>query len=328
MSASAAPVFCLRGPTASGKTDLAVVLAERAPVDVISVDSAMIYRGMDIGTAKPSVALRQRVPHGLIDILDPAESYSAAAFRRDALREIRRSHARGRIPLLVGGTMLYFRALEEGLSRLPSADPALRDRLEREAATRGVNGMHAWLRKLDPASAERLHVNDSQRVQRALEVCLITGRPMSDLQAGGEGPPEGLALHRLAVMPAARSLLHQRIAERFHAMLEAGFEDEVSALRERGDLALNQPSMRAVGYRQMWLHMDGAYGRQEMIKRAVTATRQYAKRQLTWLRRDDTVRVLTGPHAALADDLQREIDRELVRWRPPTVTLAQADEPC
>ena len=285
------------------------------PVDVISVDSAMVYRGMDIGTAKPDAATVARVPHALIDILDPAETYSAAAFRADALAAIRRSHATGRLPLLVGGTMLYFRALEEGLSALPPADAKVRARLNAEAAAIGWEAMHDRLRTLDPEAAARIHQNDVQRLQRALEILHLTGRSLSELQQARVGPPPGLRMIRLGLQPPERDELHRRIRDRFHRMLELGFEEEVAGLRQRGDLALNQPAMRAVGYRQMWLYQDGCYGRDEMVRRGIAATRQYAKRQLTWLRHDDTVRVLCGAAADVASSLGRLAAGELSAWR-------------
>ncbi len=275
---------CLMGPTASGKTELAVELVERGRFEIVSVDSALIYRGMDIGTAKPEGGLLARAPHRLIDIRDPAEAYSAAEFRADCLAAMEAIHAAGRIPLLTGGTMLYFRALEFGLSDLPRADPALRARLAAEARERGWAMLHQRLARVDPLAAARIHPNDPQRIQRALEVWELSGRPLSELQAAGRRPCLDWRLRKFARAPRERAVLHQRIAERFETMLARGFEDEVRALRARGDLHLALPSMRCVGYRQMWQYLDGGLRREEMIERAVIATRQLAKRQFTWLR--------------------------------------------
>ncbi len=276
---------CLMGPTASGKTELAVELVARGPFDIVSVDSALIYRGMDIGTAKPGTQTLARAPHRLIDIRDPAERYSAAQFRDDCLTAMREIHAAGRIPLLTGGTMLYFRALEFGLSSLPRADERVRERLAAEAATRGWAALHARLRAIDPDAAARIHPNDPQRIQRALEVWEISGRPLSQLQAG-RAPLRGWRLMKFARAPRQRAVLHRRIADRFRTMLEAGFEAEVAALRARGDLHPGLPSMRCVGYRQMWQYLDGELSHAEMIERGIIATRQLAKRQFTWLRAD------------------------------------------
>ena len=277
----------LMGPTASGKTELAVELVERGPFAIISVDSAMVYRGMDIGTAKPGPEVLARAPHRLIDLLDPAEAYSAARFRADALREMEAVRAAGRVPLLVGGTMLYFRALREGLSRLPAADAEGRARLEAEAAADGWDALHARLAAVDPQSAARIHPNDPQRLQRALEVFELTGRPLSELWAerSGGGPPPW-RWRTLVVAPADRSALRDGIARRFHGMLEAGLLQEVEALYRRGDLHPGLPSIRSVGYRQAWAHLAGELDRETLIERAVTATRQLAKRQFTWLRRE------------------------------------------
>ncbi len=289
MSGTPLPVLCLMGPTASGKTDLAVALHEALPVDIVSVDSVMVYRGMDIGSAKPAPAILTQAPHRLVDILDPAEPYSAARFREDALREIRAIHAAGRVPLLVGGTMLYFRALFGGLSALPSADPAVRAGIEAEAAERGWPALHARLAQVDPAAAERIHPNDPQRIQRALEVHELTGRPLSELQAAeaGEAPPYRFV--KLAVAPAERSVLHERIARRFRQMLEAGLVEEVEGLYRRGDLHPGLPAIRAVGYRQVWQYLAGELEREAMVERGIIATRQLAKRQFTWLRSETQV---------------------------------------
>ncbi|AOU99545.1 tRNA (adenosine(37)-N6)-dimethylallyltransferase MiaA [Acidihalobacter yilgarnensis] len=273
------------GPTASGKTDLALELVRRFPVEIVSVDSALIYRGMDIGTAKPSRELLAEAPHRLIDILDPLEVYSAARFRADALREMAQITAAGRIPLLTGGTLLYFRALESGLSVLPAADPEMRARIAAEAAERGWEALHEELVRLDPAAADRIHRNDPQRLQRALEVIRLTGRPLSSQQSGGvAGLPYRLL--RLGLVPDDRESLHRRIRQRFEKMLVEGLINEVADLYHRGDLNPALPSMRAVGYRQIWCYLAGEWDRQTMIEKAVVATRQLAKRQMTWLRGD------------------------------------------
>lgn len=289
------PAILLMGPTASGKTELALGLAEALPCEIISVDSALVYRGLDIGTAKPDPEELARAPHRLIDICDPAEAYSAARFRADALGAMAEITAAGRIPLLVGGTMLYFRALQHGLSPLPDADPAVRRRLEIEGTARGWSAMHHRLAQVDPEAAARIHPNDPQRIQRALEVYEITGRPLSELQAASGG--EGLAYRtvKLARAPADRAVLHRRIEGRFRRMLELGFEDEVRALLGRGDLSPAMPSLRAVGYRQMVGYLLGEYDRDEMIRRGIAATRQLAKRQFTWLRREPDLHWLDEP---------------------------------
>src|SRR5438876_7906140 len=272
------------GPTASGKSALAATLAGHFPVEIISVDSAQIYRGMDIGTAKPSVAERRSVPHHLIDIVDPTGSYSAAQFRSDAVRLISEIAARGRIPLLVGGTMLYFKALREGLSELPESDAAVRARIDAEAAVWGWPAMHAELAKIDASTAMRLKPNDAQRIQRALEIYRVTGKPMSQL-LGRTRSALPFRLLELALVPSDRGELHRRIEFRFDAMLEHGLVEELRALRERYALRPGLPSMRCVGYRQVWQHVEGEFGRDELRDRGIFATRQLAKRQLTWLRR-------------------------------------------
>jgi tRNA dimethylallyltransferase len=268
------------------------------------VDSALVYRGMDIGTAKPGPAVLARFPHRLIDICEPSEAYSAARFRADALAAMADITAAGRIPLLVGGTMLYFRALQQGLSALPEADPAVRVALNARLAAAGSAGLHRWLARVDPAAAARIHPNDPQRVQRALEVWLLTGRPMSAQWEAGERPALPYRVIRLVRAPRERAVLHRRIAERFDRMLAAGFADEVRGLRARGDLTADLPSMRAVGYRQMWAHLDGAYDQATMRERAIIATRQLAKRQYTWLRAEPDCHWLWDdddlPAAALA----------------------------
>ena len=276
----------LMGPTASGKTALACELSDRFQLDLVSVDSALVYRGMDIGTAKPDAATLARYPHALIDIRDPGQPYSAADFRADVLPVMQQISARGRVPLLVGGTGLYFRALQQGLSDLPEADPAIRAKLSKEAEQLGWPAMHARLAKIDPSAASRIGCNDAQRVQRALEVIELTGRPLSELQRGGSGAPFPWRVLKLALLPAERHLLHERIAQRFDAMLAAGFLDEVRVLRARGDLHAELPAIRAVGYRQAWEHLDGDSTPGEFRDRGIFATRQLAKRQITWLRSD------------------------------------------
>ncbi|MFN2362518.1 MAG: tRNA (adenosine(37)-N6)-dimethylallyltransferase MiaA [Marinobacter sp.] len=306
------PAICLMGPTASGKTDLAIDLCRRLPCDIISVDSAMIYRGMDIGTAKPSSAELARAPHRLIDICDPAETYSAADFRRDALEEMAAITAAGRIPLLVGGTMMYFKALLHGMSNLPPADADIRRALEYEAREKGWGALHRELERLDPVAAGLIHQNNRQRLIRALEVIRITGRPISAIwqdKPGGapraiagsqdgvedytyftrwqadESPSVPYTVVQLAMAPVNRRVLHERINRRFQAMLDAGFLDEVRALMARDDLHPGLPSMRCVGYRQAWAHLAGDYDYSTLVEKGAAATRQLAKRQLTWLRK-------------------------------------------
>ncbi len=271
------------GPTASGKTEIALRLAEELPVDLVSVDSALVYRGMDIGTAKPDATTLARVPHRLIDIRDPEEAYSAGDFVRDALQAIDEIRAAGRQPLLVGGTMMYFRALTRGIAVLPGADPALRRQLDREAAERGWPAMHRELESIDPAAAARINPNDSQRIQRALEVYRLSGRPLSDWQAQ-TAPAGHVEFRRVALLPASRRTLHERIERRLGRMMQSGFLDEVRRLRARPRLTAASPSMRSVGYRQLWAHLDGAFDLDTAARRALYATRQLAKRQITWLR--------------------------------------------
>jgi len=272
------------GATATGKTDLALEIADRFAVEIISVDSALVYRDMDIGTAKPTPEVLQQVPHHLIDIIDPAEQYSAWDFVQQSQRLVKEITERGRIPLLAGGTMLYYHAFEQGLNRLPEADEALRRRLDQEARQQGWQRMHDRLAAIDPQSASRIKPGDSQRIQRALEVYEISGEPLSKLQqqdsAGYAGPIE-----KIILASDDRAALHQRIAARFLEMLEQGFIEEVARLRQRGDLDLSLPSMRCVGYRQIWQFLDGVLSRQQMIDKSIAATRQLAKRQITWLRK-------------------------------------------
>ncbi|EKN6258970.1 tRNA (adenosine(37)-N6)-dimethylallyltransferase MiaA [Yersinia enterocolitica] len=277
------PAIFIMGPTASGKTALSIALRQRLPVELVSVDSALIYRGMDIGTAKPSAEELALAPHRLIDIRDPAESYSAADFRKDALKEMADITAAGRIPLLVGGTMLYFKALLDGLSPLPSADPQMRQRIEQQAAEVGWEALHQQLAEIDPVAAARIHPNDPQRLSRALEVFFISGKTLTELtKISGETLP--YRVHQFAIAPVSRELLHQRIELRFHQMLDAGFETEARALFDRGDLHTDMPAIRCVGYRQMWSYLSGEIDYDEMVYRGICATRQLAKRQMTWLR--------------------------------------------
>lgn len=280
------PAIFLMGPTASGKTALAVEMRKRFPVDIISVDSALVYRGMDVGTAKPDPETLAFAPHALIDIRDPEEAYSAADFRNDALAEMAETKRRGRVPLLVGGTMLYFKALTRGLAVLPSADARVRAALELQADTIGWTAMHALLAEKDAAIAGRIHPNDPQRISRALEVIELTGRKMSDLQQEQEQPALAYQVFRIVACPQPRATLHQRIERRFRQMLEEGFLDEVKRLRKRPGLTREMSSMRCVGYRQAWRYLEGEISREEMCEQALAATRQLAKRQLTWLRRE------------------------------------------
>lgn len=284
MSSMQLPIVFLMGPTASGKTALAMDLYDQLSCEIVSVDSAMIYRDMNIGTAKPDAEMLARYPHRLIDLRDTAQAYSAAEFRADALAEIARIHQAGKIPLLTGGTMLYFHALLNGLATLPEADPEVRQRIEAEAAENGWSAIHARLAEVDPQSAERLNPNDSQRLQRALEVYEITGRSMTEHWAEQQTQRLASPVVSLSVMPPERSVLHERIAQRFQIMLEQGFEEEVRALWERGDLDLSMPSVRCVGYRQMWEYFSGQWDYETMQFKGVVATRQLAKRQITWLR--------------------------------------------
>jgi tRNA dimethylallyltransferase len=299
-----APVaIALMGPTAIGKSDIALDLATRWPVEIVSVDSAQVYRGMDVGTAKPGPTERAAVPHHLIDLVEPTAPYSAARFRGDALAAIAGIHARGRIPLLVGGTMLYFKALREGLSDLPAADPATRAAIDAEAAARGWPAMHAELMRLDPATARRLAPNDAQRIQRALEVVRVSGEPMSKLLARHREVDLPFALRQIGLVTNDRAALHERIARRFARMLADGLVEEVAALRARHALTLSMPSMRAVGYRQAWDFLDERFGRERLLERGIAATRQLAKRQLTWLRSWPELDVIEG----LAADAPRRV---------------------
>lgn len=319
MSTDKPQAIFIMGPTASGKTDLAVALREHLPVELISVDSALVYRDMDIGTAKPDAELLAKAPHRLIDILDPSESYSVGDFARDARQAMDEITASGRIPLLVGGTMLYFKALIDGLAELPPSDPAIREQVESEAAEHGWPHMHQKLMALDPVSAERIHPNHSQRIQRALEVCLVTGRPFSALldeqQQQGVGVPsitDDYDVVQMAIAPNDRALLHRRIGLRFQLMLEQGVIDEVRQLFERGDLHPDMPAIRAVGYRQIWEFLEGRVSHDEMVAKGEAATRQLAKRQLTWLRGwPDLHWIQTDDNAGKLLDFQEILDQSL-----------------
>ena len=305
------PAICIAGPTASGKSAVALALAGLVPAEIVSVDSALVYRGMDIGTAKPTPAERAAVPHHLIDIRDPREVYSAAAFVADATRLIGEIAARGRLPLLVGGTMLYFKALADGIDAMPAADPAVRATIEADAALHGWPAMHARLAEVDPVTAARLAPNDSQRIQRALEVWHTSGQPLSHFHAAGKAASatdRPVCALLVSLEPTERAWLHGRIAERFDAMLAGGFVAEVQALRARGDLDPDLPSMRCVGYRQAWEALDGDFPMAELRERGIAATRQLAKRQITWLRSMPQRHVIT---AEAPDATAQVVDRIL-----------------
>lgn len=297
------------GPTASGKTGVALELARRFPMEIISVDSALVYRDMDIGTAKPDAATLAAVPHHLIDIIDPTESYSAAQFRNAALRLMGEIAGRGRVPLLTGGTMLYFKALREGLSDLPAADADTRKSIDAMASRGGWPSVHGALAKVDPATAARLNPNDSQRIQRALEIFFLTGTPMSEHIAVDKHTDAPCRMVALALVPGDRAVLHRRIADRFERMLELGLLDELSGLRAKYNLDPALPSMRCVGYRQAWEHLDGNYDLGGLREKAVAATRQLAKRQLTWLRAMPDV----SEFDCLAGDLQQRVESWVAR---------------
>jgi tRNA dimethylallyltransferase len=307
------PAILLMGPTASGKTALALEIAQRFPVEIISVDSAQVYRGMDVGTAKPSAAERAAVPHHLIDVIDPDHSYSAAQFRADAIRLMREIAARGRVPLLAGGTMLYFKALRQGLSALPQADAAVRAEIEAEAGEKGWPALHAELARIDPPAAARIKSTDAQRIQRALEVFRVTGKPLSALQGARAADAPLCRFLPLALVPGERAALHRRIELRFEAMLAAGLVEELAALRRKYALHSGLPSMRCVGYRQAWEHLEGAYDRATLRDRGVYATRQLAKRQLTWLRAMQEPKVFDCFAADLGAQLLRYLEQQLVQ---------------
>lgn len=312
MTAPDAPLaVAIMGPTASGKTAAALEIAARIPSEIISVDSALVYRGMDIGTAKPSREELASVPHHLIDILDPTESYSVMQFRNDAIRLAGEISARGKLPLLVGGTMLYFKGLKDGLDDLPQADAAIRAQLDAEEADLGTPALHARLAEIDPVTAARLKPNDSQRIQRALEIWLLTGQPMSSLLEKAPKSTLPFTLLPIALEPGDRSVLHARIAARFDAMLkDGGLIEEVKTLRARGDLHPGLPSMRCVGYRQTWEYLDGLYGLAELREKGIAATRQLAKRQITWLRSMPERHIVD----CLASDAPAQVLREIARF--------------
>ncbi|MDE2342366.1 MAG: tRNA (adenosine(37)-N6)-dimethylallyltransferase MiaA [Betaproteobacteria bacterium] len=304
MESSAPPAIFLMGPTASGKSGIALELADRLPLEIVNVDSASVYRGMDIGTAKPDAATRARYTHHLMDCIDPTQAYSAARFREEALAVMAEIRQRGRVPLLAGGTMLYFKALRDGLDDLPPADPLVRAELDGEARARGWPALHQDLAQVDPVTAARLNPGDAQRIQRALEVFRIAGRPLSDYHGTPSREPLGDRVLPLGLMPSDRGCLHDRIAQRFDAMLTAGLEDELRSLRERHDLTPDLPAMRAVGYRQMWEYLEGQCDRSTMRERGVVATRQLAKRQMTWLRH--------WPGLVVFDCLDRQVSRQVL----------------
>jgi len=301
----------LAGPTCAGKTALALELAERFPVEIVSVDSAQVYRGMDVGTSKPSAVIRARVPHHLIDVCDPAERYSAGRFRRDALELIPAIRARGRVPLLVGGTMLYFRALTRGIAPLPEADPGLRAQIDERARRMGWPALHAELVVHDPQAAARIRPADGQRIQRALEVLHLTGERLSELQLRAEPPP--FALVSFALMPRDRAGLYAKIDQRFVEMMAEGFLEEVRALRARGDLDPDLPSLRSVGYRQLWSHLEGACGLDEAVAAGQRATRNLAKRQLTWLRSEPSWNAIHALEEQELAPILRVMDRVAAR---------------
>lgn len=301
------PVLCLLGPTAAGKTDFAIELSEKYPFEIISVDSAQVYRQMDIGTAKPDAETLNKAPHALIDIVDPWEPYSVANFLKDADSEIKRIHGKGNIPLLAGGTMLYYRGLWDGLSDLPATDPAVREKLTEFARVNGQAALYERLQQIDPVSAARIHSNDPQRISRALEVFEITGATLSSLQKN-KSRDQQYNFYNIGLFPQDRKQLHDRIARRFDHMLDAGFEAEVEALRQIENMHAGLPSMRCVGYRQMWEYLSGACSRTEMIDKGVAATRQLAKRQITWMRSMEDCRMIDPLDSStrLEDDTLRK----------------------
>lgn len=299
------------GPTASGKTDVAIALAERFPLDLISVDSALVYRGMDTGTAKPAPELLERFPHALVDILDPEEFYSAGEFIRDATKEIDRIHDQGRVPLLVGGTMMYFRTLMNGMADLPPAVEAVRAVIDVEAEKLGWPALHAELAAIDPDAAAKINPNDSQRIQRALEVYRVSDRTLTDWHRSTPPPRPDYRFLKFALIPEPRAALHARIEERLDRMLQGDFIDEVARLRGRQNLTASHPSMRAVGYRQVWAHLDGDYGEAEARDRALAATRQLAKRQLTWLRSEADLMAVNPLETDAVVAISKRLESEL-----------------
>ena len=301
-------VIFIMGPTAAGKTDLAVYLHERIDCEIISVDSALVYRGLDIGTAKPEQELLEKVPHRLIDICDPLESYSAAHFLKDANAAIKEIQAKGKTPVLVGGTGLYFRALEQGLAELPEANYRIRARLEAEGESEGWQILHSRLAKIDPEAAARINENDPQRIQRALEVYEITGETMSALLSEGRKQAFPHPIKKIILSPEDRSVLHERVKLRFLSMLKSGLVEEVESLYKRGDLSLSLPSMRLVGYRQVWRYLDGETSYEEMTERAIIATRQLAKRQITWCRSEANAQWYDSMEPSIFSDILQSIE--------------------
>jgi tRNA dimethylallyltransferase len=305
------PAIFLMGPTASGKTALAVELAQQLETEIISVDSALVYKGMDIGTAKPTVEERQGIPHHLIDILDPSEAYSTGSFRKDALRKMGEIAKQGKIPILTGGTMLYFNSLFNGLASLPKADPVVRKQLDEELALYGKEAMHLRLSKIDPEASARIHPNDPQRVQRALEVYDITGKPITQFFKEAQDNHIPFKKIKLIVAPEDRKQLHEKIAQRFKLMMDAGLVNEVKALYDRGDLTDDMPAIRAVGYRQGWCYLKGEYPLEMMIEKGIIATRQLAKRQFTWLRREHEAFTFTSSELDLSTKVLQRIRAEI-----------------
>lgn len=301
------PVVLVMGPTGAGKTDLAIALARRLPVEIVSVDSAMVYRGLDIGTGKPDAAMLAQFPHHLVDILDPAQAYSAGQFVRDARRVIDAIHARGRVPLLVGGTMLYFRALRRGLAELPEADPGVRAAIDAEAVQHGWPAMHAELAQIDARAAARIQPNDGQRIQRALEVFRISGKTLSEFHAATAAPDPQLNFIACAWSPSDRERLYAAIANRFQAMLQAGLLQEVQRLHERDDLHSRLPAIRSVGYRQLWAFLDGEVSLEAAIANAILATRHLARRQLVWLRADCELKWIDALDSHASAQMQRDV---------------------
>ncbi len=304
-------ILVLTGATGTGKSEWAAHAALQLPLEIVSADSALVYRGMDIGTAKPPRELRARVPHHLIDICDPAETYSAGRFVEDARAVIADIHRRGRIPLLVGGTMLYQRALLRGIALLPQASAELRRSIDERAARVGWPALHTELARLDPEAAARVHPNDPQRIQRALEVCYATGRPLSELQRSTRSTLGEARVRRWALVPSNRAALHERLEQRFLDMLQQGLLAEVAALRARGDLTASHPAVRAVGYRQLWAHLDGEIELAEAVRRGIAATRQLAKRQLTWLRSEPSIEAIDPQAPGARERWIRELRLDL-----------------
>jgi len=305
------PAIFLMGPTASGKTALAVALAKQFQTEIISVDSVLVYKGMDIGTAKPTLEERQGIPHHLIDILDPAEAYSTGSFRKSALELMNDITARGKVPILTGGTMLYFNSLFNGLAELPEADPEIRAKLDQELSTNGKEAMHERLKSIDPESAQRIHPNDPQRVQRALEVYEISGKPITRFFSEAQQSTIPYKKIKIIVAPEHRKQLHEKIASRFRLMIEQGLIDEVKALYNRGDLTVDMPAIRAVGYRQTWSYLEGEYDLDTLIEKGIIATRQLAKRQFTWLRRETDAISFISSETELVSKVLKHIKQEL-----------------